>query len=139
MTTGKGKGTKKSISLVATAMIMILSASTTAFASPLFYDSEEGIGIEVNNPGDGSSVRSSLIDGDKVSVLGGTLWATWKDGVSFRANYDHDSKTHRCSATNDHTNEDPVRSEWMPKGVRAISPWLDQTVSNNRVWAKTED
>lgn len=138
MTTGRSKGLKKSIALTAAAMIMTLSTSTTAFASPLFYDSEEGIGIEVENPVGGAAVRSSLIEGEKVSVSGGTLWATWKDGVSFRANYDHDSKTHRCSATNDHITE-PVRSEWMPKGERAISPWLDQTISNNRVWAKTKE
>ena len=138
MTTGRSKGLKKSIALTAAAMIMTLSTSTTAFASPLFYDSEEGIGIEVENPVGGAAVRSSLIECEKVSVSGGTLWATWKDGVSFRANYDHYSKTHRCSATNDHVGE-PARSEWMDKGVRAESPWLDQTISNNRVWAATRD
>lgn len=139
MKTERKQGFKKSIALVTTTMIMTLSSSTTAFASPLFYDSEEGIGIEVDNPVSIATVWSSLIDGEKVSVSDGTLWATWKDGVLFRANYDHDSKTHRCSATNDHVEATPTRSKWMPKGERAISPWLEQTVSNNRVWAATKD
>ena len=121
MTKGINKRLKKSISLAVTSIMVTLSISTTAFASPVFYTSEEGIGIEVNN-----SV------GDVQ-----TLWATWNNGVTFRANYDHSYKVHRCSATNDH--ETRMRSEWASPGVRAISPWLSQTLSNNKVWASTEE
>ncbi len=128
------KRRKKLILLAATAM-MTLSVSSTAFASPLLYDSEEGIGIEVKYPTAGVKTRST-IEGDKVSVSGGELWVTWKDGVTFRANYDHSSKTHRCSVKNDHGTL--KRSEWTSKGVTAISPWLDQTVSNNKAYAATE-
>lgn len=70
-----------------------------------------------------------------MNVSGGTLWTTWKNGV-FRANYDHDKKTHRCSASNDHLTV--VRSSWVSKGITARSPWLDQTVSNNKTFAKTK-
>lgn len=130
-----GRRLKKSMTLAAAAMMATLSISTTAFASPAFYTSEEGIGIEVSNPIEGVQTRST-IEGDKVSILGGKLWATWKDGTFFKANYDHSSKTHRCSATNDHGTVQ--RSAWVPGGTRAISPWLDQTLSNNKVWAATE-
>lgn len=37
MKTERKQGFQKSIALVATTMIMTLSSSTTAFASPLFY------------------------------------------------------------------------------------------------------
>lgn len=134
MTKGKNKGLKKSVTLAA-AMVMTLSVGTTAFASPLYYDSEEGIGIEVENP-TGVVQKSSIIEEDKVSVSGGKLWATWKDGMVFRANYDHSSKTHRCSVTNDYGIL--KRSEWTSKGIRAISPWLDQTIINNKAYAATK-
>lgn len=128
------KRRKKSVALVA-AMAMTLSVGSTVFASPLIYDSEEGIGIEVERP-TGVRTRSSIIQGDKVSVSGGTLWTTWKDGVVFRANYDHNSKTHRCSVSNDHGTV--KRSNWESKGTTARSPWLDQTFSNNRAYAATK-
>ena len=48
MTKGINKRLKKSISLAVTSIMVTLSISTTAFASPVFYTSEEGIGIEVN-------------------------------------------------------------------------------------------
>ena len=126
---------KKPMVLAATVMMMTLTVGATAFASPLLYDSEEGIGIEVEYPTSGVATRST-IQGDKVSVSGGKLWVTWKDGVSFRANYDHSSKTHRCSVTNDHLTL--KRSEWESKGITAISPWLDQTFTNNRAYAATK-
>lgn len=126
---------RKSIVLAATVMMMTLSIGNTAFASPLLYDSEEGIGIEVEYPTSGVAARST-IQGDKVSVSGGKLWVTWKDGVTFRANYDHSSKTHRCSVTNDHLTL--KRSAWTTKGVTAISPWLDQTLTNNKAYAATK-
>ncbi|MDO4338396.1 MAG: hypothetical protein Q4C91_09960 [Eubacteriales bacterium] len=135
MTKGRNKGLKKLITSAATAMMITLSISTTAFASPVFYTSEEGTGIEVSNSVEGVQTRAT-IQGDKVSVSGGTLWATWKDGVSFKANYKHSSKTHRCSATNDHGTV--KRSGWVPAGTTAVSPWLDQTLSNNKVWAATK-
>lgn len=126
---------KKSLA-VAVAMAMTLSVGTTAFAGPLLYDSEEGIGIEVEQSAGVAPYADSTIEGDKVSVAGGKLWVTWKGGSQFRANYDHSSKTHRCSVTNDHLTR--KRSEWEPKGVRAISPWLDQTFTNNKAYAATK-
>lgn len=126
---------KKPMVLAATVMMMTLTVSATAFASPLLYDSEEGIGIEVEYPASGVATRS-ITQGDKVSVSGGKLWVTWKDGVSFRANYDHSSKTHRCSVTNDHLTL--KRSAWESKGITAISPWLDQTFTNNKAYAATK-
>lgn len=130
-----GRRLKKSMTLAAAAMMATLSISTTAFASPAFYTSEEGIGIEVSNPIEGVQTRA-IIEGDKVSILGGTLWATWSNGTLFRANYDHSSKNHRCSATNDHGTVQ--RSAWVSAGTTAISPWLSQTLNNNKVWAATE-
>lgn len=125
-------GKKKTLAL-ATATVMTLSVGTTTFAAPLIYDSEEGVGIEVQKPADVETY--STIEGEKVSVSGGKLWATWKDGLVFRANYDHNTKEHRCSAVNDH--ETVARSAWTRPGYRAISPWLDQTLFANRVLAKT--
>ncbi|MEG1847928.1 MAG: hypothetical protein RR238_05605 [Lachnospiraceae bacterium] len=130
----KIKGLKKPQTLVLVAMMMALSMGTTAFASSAQYVSEEGIGIEVENPG-GLGTRAD-IQGDAVSVSGGTLWATWRDGTLFRANYDHSTKEHRCSVTNDH--QELQRSQWMPGGTRAISPWLSQTASNNKAYAATK-
>lgn len=126
---------KKNLAL-AVAMTMTLSVGTTTFASPLLYDSEEGIGIEVEQSPEVATYSNSIIEGDKVSVAGGKLWATWKGGSQFRANYDHNSKTHRCSVTNDHLTR--KRSPWEPKGIRAISPWLDQTFTNNKAYANVK-
>lgn len=125
--------TRKMITLMATTVMMTLSANCNVFASSLVYNAEEGIGIEVELP---RARTTSTIEGDKVSVAGGKLWVTWKDGVKFRANYDHSSKTHRCSVTNDHQTR--MRSEWTPKGITAVSPWLDQTLTNNRAYAATK-
>lgn len=130
----KIKRLKKSGSLVLAAMMMILSSNITAMASSPQYVSEEGIGIDVYYPA-GFRALSSIIEGDPVSGGGGTLWVTWKDGLFFRANYDHSTKEHRCSVTNDHLTVE--RSEWTQKGTTAISPWLDQTISNNRAYYST--
>lgn len=116
-------------------MLTVLSMSTTTFATPLSYDSEEGIGIEVQSPTGMTGARSTTND-SAVSVAGGKLWTTWKDGKMFRANYDHSKKTHRCSVTNDH--REIKRSEWVSKGTRAVSPWLSQTFSNNKAYAATK-
>lgn len=119
-------------------LLLTLSAGSTVFARGFFYNANEGVGIEVHNPQNVMmQAVSSLIEGEKVSVSGGSLWATWKDGVVFRANYDHATKTHRCSATNDHFTT--IRSQWMPAGSTARTDWLEQTVSNNKVWASTQD
>lgn len=126
---------KKFITLAVTTMIMTLSIGATSFASPLVYDSVEGTGIEADNPMAGIVTRS-YIQGDKVSACGGTLWTTWNNGVTFRANFDHSSKTHRSSVSNDHLIV--KRSSWVSKGRTAISPWLDQTISNNKSWCATE-
>ena len=126
---------KKLVGLAVSAMMMTLSVGSTAFASPLLYDAEEGIGIEVECPPEVMKTRA-ITEGDKVSVSGGQLWVTWNGGATFRANYDHSSKTHRCSVTNDHGTL--KRSEWTSKGVTAILPWLDQTLTNNKSYAATE-
>ena len=84
----------------------------------------------------GTIKRASLIEGDKVSISGGTLWVTWKDGKLFRANYDHSTKVHRCSVTNDHLAV--KRSKWVAAGVTAVSPWLEQTFTNNKAYAATK-
>lgn len=120
-------------------LLLMLSMGSTVFACEYYYDANEGIGIEVHAPKDVMVTKSSAgtIEGDKVTVSGGSLWATWKDGVLFRANYDHSTKTHRCSATNDHFTT--IRSQWMPAGSTARTDWLEQTVSNNKVWAATMD
>ena len=131
----KSKGLKKSGALVLTAMLTVLSMSTTTFATPLSYDAEEGIGIEVQSPTGMTGARSTT-DDPAVSVAGGKLWTTWKGASMFRANYDHSKKTHRCSVTNDH--KEIKRSEWVSKGARAISPWLYQTFSNNKAYAATK-
>lgn len=135
----KIKRLKKSGTLALAAMMTVLSMNTTAFAGSTQYVSEEGIGIEVHNPGyseSGISAASEIVNGDSVIVSGGKLWTTWYGGSLFRANYYHASKLHRCSVTNDHGER--LRSDWTEPGVTAISPWLAQTLTNNRSWAATE-
>lgn len=129
---------KSLIALSAAVAIMTLSFVSSSFASPLIYDSKEGIGIEVEKPKEEAITRSvrETIEGKKVSVSGGTLWVTWKDGRYFKANYYHPTKTHRCSVTNDHF--EIKRSEWVGKGKTAVTPWLEQTISNNRAFAATK-
>ena len=88
---------KKLSTFIAATMLSVVTIGTTAFASPqLLFDSEEGIGIEVHcsNP----NARSEIND-NYTSVLGGTLWTTWRT-KTYRANYDHSSKEHRCTALN---------------------------------------
>ena len=110
--------------------------STTALANSLLYDSEEGVGIEVNNPTQEGIAPLNIIDSEPSNVLGGKLWTSWKNGHSFRANYDHSSKTHRCTAQNgDGTSS---RSAWEPKGVTARSNFVPQTIMLNRCYAKTK-
>ena len=114
------RGLKKLGALTVVAMLSVLSVGTTAFASSQLYVSEEGVGIEVHGP----------------SVLGGTLWTTWRNGTSYRANYDHASKTHRCTAENG--NGVRSRSEWRSKGTTARSAFIAQTLVNNKSYAKTK-
>ena len=133
--------------IIVAAVAMTLSFNyTTAFANTFFYKSSEGIGIEVKKSPKILTSRinalrnvnqyNEITDDPKVSVDGGDLWTTW-DGVSFfRANYYHSSKIHRCSATNDHLVR--LRSKWTPAGKTAVSPWLDQTFTNNKIWAATK-
>lgn len=96
------------------------------------FDSEEGIGIEVHcsNP----NARGDIED-NYTSVSGGTLWTTWRNGTTYRANYDHSSKEHRCTAQNG----DGVtsRSDWTAKGKTARSDFIPQTLVNNRSYAST--
>lgn len=88
---------KKLPIFVAVTILSVVTVGTTAFASSQLYDSEEGIGIEVHctNP----NAREDIED-NYTSVLGGTLWTTWRSGQTYRANYDHSSKEHRCTAQN---------------------------------------
>ncbi len=128
---------KRTGTIFMASMIVILSISTISYASPQLYFSEEGIGIEVHNPVDPAISVYSFINDPAVSVSGGSLWTTWNtSNNTFRANYKHASKTHRCSATNDSTRI--TRSAWEPKGITAISPWLDQTLIGNKVWGATK-
>lgn len=131
---------KKTGTIFMVLMLVILSMSTISYASPKKYISSEGIGIEVCSP-NGVQVREvgakNIITDPAVSVSGGSLWATWNTSdITFRANYQHGSKTHRSSATNG--NAKIERSQWMPKGIIAISPWLSQTLNGNKVWGATE-
>lgn len=123
---------KKLPIFVAVTILSVVTVGTTAFASSQLYDSEEGIGIEVHctNP----NAREDIED-NYTSVLGGTLWTTWRSGQTYRANYDHSSKEHRCTAQNG----DGVtsRSAWTEKGNTARSGFIYQTPVNNKSYAKT--
>lgn len=122
----------------------LLVAPTASFADSTIIDPEEGVGIEVHSPtmqNENSSMlrsaRANDIQGNKVSVSGGTLWATWSgNGKSFRANFYHGSKEHRSSSVND--NGIPLRSGWISKRNTAISPWNYQTLYGNRVFGATK-
>ncbi|MDO4678065.1 MAG: lactococcin 972 family bacteriocin [Eubacteriales bacterium] len=124
---------KKLSAFIAVAMLSAVTVGTTAFANPqLLFDSEEGIGIEVHC----SNARAEGdIDDNYTSVSGGTLWTTWRKGTSFRANYDHASKEHRCTAQNG--DGETSRSAWTTKGNTARSEFIRQTLINNRCYAST--
>ena len=124
---------KKFSTFIAATMLSVVTIGTTAFASPqLLFDSEEGIGIEVHcsNP----NARGDIED-NYTSVAGGMLWTTWRNGKTYRANYDHSSKEHRCTALNG----DGVssRSAWTAKGITARSGFIPQTIINNKSYAST--
>ena len=98
---------KKLSTFIAATMLSVVTIGTTAFASPqLLFDSEEGM-----------------------------LWTTWRNGKTYRANYDHSSKEHRCTALNG----DGVssRSAWTAKGITARSGFISQTIINNKSYAST--
>lgn len=83
------------------------------------------------------SARAADMQGNKVSVLGGSLWTTWSgNGTSFKANYYHGSKTHMCTARNDTGYK--LSSRWVSKGYTATSPWVSQSLYGNRVFANTK-
>lgn len=114
-------------------MLSVVTVGTTAFASPqLLFDSEEGIGIEVQCPNPNAK---GDIEANYTSVSGGTLWTTWRNGTTYRANYDHASKEHRCTAQNG--NGVTSRSEWTVKGITARSGFIAQTLVNNKSYAST--
>ena len=113
--------------------LLVVPMTSKSFADSSTIVSEEWIGIEVSIPNFDSKSNDS--ESRKTSVSGGWLWAEWNGGTTFRAKYDHGSKEHRSSATNDLGSR--VRSSWVPKGKTATSPWLTQTLSNNKVWAST--
>lgn len=134
------KRIKKFVFLSLAAAVLVIP--THSFADSSIITSEEGMGINVYNPINQNEEFSIFnkaprgdIQGNKVSVSGGTLWATWRDGTSFRANYDHSKKEHRSSAMND--NGKALRSSWVSKGRTAISPWNYQTLFGNRVFGAT--
>lgn len=129
---------RKSGALVLAVTMLALSVTTTAFASSSKIVSEEGIGINVYNPrnfGVAQKSTQDIIEGEKVSVSGGKLWTTWRGGADFRANYDHSTKEHRCTARNDTGYYE--RSVWEQAGRTAISPWVDQSFSGNKAFAAT--
>ena len=118
---------KKLSTFIAVTMLSVATVGTTAFASPqMLFDSEEGIGIEVHcsNP----NARSEIND-NRTSVLGGTLWTTWRT-KTYRANYDHAKKEHRCTAQNG--NGVTSRSDWTVAGRTARTDFISQTLANNR-------
>lgn len=112
------------------AMLSVATIRTTAFADSQLYDPEYGIGIEVHcsNP----NARGDIED-NYTSVSGGTLWTTWRNGKTYRANYEHSSKEHRCTVQNG----DGVtsRSDWTVKGRTARSDFIYQTLINNKSYA----
>lgn len=118
---------------IAVTLLSVVTAGTTTFASSqLLFDSKEGIGIEVycsdpNAKGD--------IEDNYTSVSGGTLWTTWRNGTTFRANYKHSSKEHRCTALN--ADGGISRSAWTSKGNTARSSFIPQTPVRNRCFAST--
>ncbi|GAA0106740.1 hypothetical protein UT300013_33650 [Paraclostridium sordellii] len=137
------KKMKKFAVLSLATALLVTPLTSVSFADSSKIVSDEGIGIEVYNPfmqdGEFSMFKQSPrkdIEGNKVSVAGGTLWATWRDGTSFRANYDHNSKEHRSTARNDTGYQ--LRSSWVGKRSRAISPWVSQTLFGNRVFGATK-
>ena len=132
----KIRGLKKSGTLVLVAMLAALSVGTTAFAGSQLYVSEEGIGIEVQSPGVGKIQTLEVIKGDSVKVAGGKLWATWKNGRTFRANYKHASKLHRCTARN--ADNQLKRSDWEEGGIIARTGYVRQTLVGNKVFAATK-
>ena len=121
---------KLKIFTVAT-ILSVATMGTTVFAGSQLYYSEEGIGIEVHcsNP----NARSEIND-NRTSVLGGTLWTTWRT-KTYRANYDHAKKEHRCTAQNG--NGVISRSDWTAKGWTARSDFISQTAVNNKSYAST--
>ena len=93
----QNKKSKKLSIVVAITMLSVALVGTTAFASSRLYDSVEGIGIEVHctNPNARGMLRITML-----VFQGGTLWTTWRTkGILFRANYDHSSKPHQCTAS----------------------------------------
>lgn len=132
----KIRGLKKLGVLAAVAMLTVVSVSTTTFAGSQLYVSEEGIGIEVQSPSLEEMKAKGDINDNYTSVSGGTLWTTWRSGSSYRANYDHASKTHRCTAQNG--NGVTSRSEWTIKGYTARSAFIPQSLMNNRSYASTK-
>lgn len=124
---------KKLLTFIVVTMFSVVTVGTTAFASPqLLFDSEEGIGIEVycSNPN-----AKGDIEDNYTSVAGGILWTTWRDGMVYRANYDHWTKEHRCTAQNG----DGVtsRSAWTYPEITARSDFIPQTFANNKSYAST--
>ncbi|MCU9810063.1 hypothetical protein LEQ06_19135 [Paraclostridium sp. AKS46] len=143
------KKLKKMTVLSLATALLIVPMTSNSFADSSTFISDEGIGIEVYNPNfvsdEGIEVDMSnpsfvsnlkYASSPRASVGGGTLWPEWNGGSTFRAHYAHNSKEHRSSATND-LGGTPTRSKWVAKGKTATSPWLIQTVSNNKVWGAT--
>lgn len=114
----------------------LLVAPMSSFADSSIITSKEGVGINVTDIIMQNKNSRSTTQGNKVNVLGGKLWTTWRDGRDFRANYDHSSKVHMCTAQN--ANGIPVRGSWTSKGRTATSPWVYQTAYGNRIFGNTK-
>lgn len=128
---------KKFAALNLATAILVTSMASLSFAdSPEIISSEYGMGFEVKNEQNYKPSSRKLIVDKPTSVLGGSLWASWLDGTSFRANYQHASKTHMCTARND--SGLTKSSSWKPKGELAQTYYLNQTLYANRVFANTK-
>lgn len=130
----KIKGLKKLGAIAVVVMISVSSVGTTTFAGSQLYVSEEGIGIDVHSPKLRTIETLNDINDNYTSVSGGTLWTTWRKGTSYRANYEHNSKEHRCTARNG--DGETSRSKWREKGRIARSNFIRQTLINNKSYAK---
>lgn len=63
------------------------------------------------------------------------LWTTWRT-KTYRANYDHAKKEHRCTAQNG--NGVTSRSDWTVAERTARTDFISQTLANNRSYASTK-
>lgn len=129
----------KRIRILGLALLLISSMTTNVLASSGVVENREMKGFYVTNPllKDNDNELDliqplSIIEGEKKNMGGGQLWATWNGGYTFRANYYHRSRIHRCTATNGIPQQ--TRSAWEQPYVTARTAWLTQTITHNRIF-----